>query len=123
MFPCNGCGACFALIPFLLLIFKLYSKKILITLVILCLVGGVVVAAEWQCKRCGKCCELYNPFTEDHKGPCPKLTYDEKGLAVCTIYGDDRPEICKTYPEHGRCLWNGGNAKMNQEEIRKFKRD
>jgi hypothetical protein len=29
---------------------------------------------------------------------CIHLTFDEEGKAGCSIYGEDRPEICKGFP-------------------------
>jgi len=50
------------------------------------------MAAQWACKRCGKCCEIYNPFNEDHKGRCPKLVGTK-----CSIHDKERPKICVEY--------------------------
>jgi len=44
---------------------------------------------QGSCKRCGWCCEYHG---------CPDVIYDEKGMAICTIY-DDRPDRCRVFPE------------------------
>lgn len=43
-----------------------------------------------ECHRCGLCCEL--AFR------CPFLGKDATNLPYCRIYGELRPESCRTYP-------------------------
>lgn len=46
-----------------------------------------------ECKRCGQCCQA--------SIRCPKLDYDENGLAICKIH-DHKPYMCTIYPYNGR---------------------
>ena len=48
------------------------------------------------CKRCGKCCETYDPFVHGHEGKCKELTYED-GIARCKIYNDRWWPMCTDY--------------------------
>ena len=52
---------------------------------------------EGQCNRCGWCCEYH---------VCDKLSRDENGKAVCTIY-EERPMRCRVFPEAPPILHEG----------------
>lgn len=62
---------------------------------------------EGECNRCGKCC-YWKGSTKLPDGsndpnsprfPCPHLSFDKEGLAVCNIYGtDEYPEECAAFP-------------------------
>ena len=54
--------------------------------------------SDFVCKRCGKCCSIYNPFNKGNREPCPQLKIED-GLATCLIYDQERHDICKTYPD------------------------
>lgn len=49
-----------------------------------------------SCNRCGNCCVANAPTGCQHY-----IVVD--GKFVCTIY-KDRPERCKTFPNHPRCI-------------------
>jgi Fe-S-cluster containining protein len=53
---------------------------------------------EGYCKRCGKCCYIWNrqPDGTKRREPCDFLRYDGN-TAVCLIY-DTRPDICRDFP-------------------------
>lgn len=75
-------------------------------------------ADDWECCRCGACCEKFamqRRFAPDFiefmtafygrrleesivhvNRRCSKLRYDDDGKAVCTIY-DERPKICRDF--------------------------
>ncbi len=48
-----------------------------------------------ECLRCGKCCEDYNPYRKDKKGPCPYLGY-ENGKAFCKKQ-KTKIKVCREY--------------------------
>ena len=49
-----------------------------------------------KCIRCGKCCEVFNPYRKDKQGPCLHLGYKDK-KAFCDIY-ETRPKTCVCGP-------------------------
>ena len=51
----------------------------------------------WQCVRCGRCC--MHMHSDDTNMPCESLLIED-GIATCLIHGENKPDVCKNYPNH-----------------------
>jgi Fe-S-cluster containining protein len=75
---------------------------------------------SFECKRCGLCCEQFNPFQKNEI--CPYYEYDDNSKkATCNIYNDiSRPDICKNFPDkNSKCFLEGKSYSI--EDIKKLR--
>lgn len=71
---------------------------------------------NFECVKCGHCCETLQTVKDEKIGryiiPC---THHNAETKLCNIY-EDRPDICKNFPENMDCVIRTG-CKGKIEEV------
>lgn len=75
---------------------------------------------NFECVGCGICCETLSSVRDEKTGryiiPCVHLDTETKR---CNIY-EDRPDICRNFPENINCIKRTGcKGKINEKEKKK----